>query len=377
MIIDIIGAGIGGLTLGVALKKKGFSVRVFDKAKEMKAVGAGIVLANNAMQVYQKLGLSDEISKVGNPISSIDITNQKLKTISKTSLVDFEEEYQLKNRAIHRGKLQQVLMAQFTKEEIYLDHELEDIQEERGCKTLTFKNQKTYTSRIVIGADGIYSKVRALLFDEVEIRNAKQVCWRGVLNYNLSKKEQAVEAWGKGSRFGFVQIDNDKVYWYALQNLKNNSKELPEKIPKDLFSEYDIQVLELINKTTNTNIHTAFIEDIKPFGSWSRKGVCLIGDAAHATTPNMGQGACQAIEDAYVLSACLNKYNDVQKAFVEYEKLRVKKAHQIVKTSFMIGKLSQLSNPILMFLRNTLLKLIPSKMNKNQMRFIFKIAEVS
>lgn len=377
MVVDIIGAGIGGLTLGIALKKKGISVRVFEQAKEIKAVGAGIILANNAMQVYRELGLSDEISKKGNSISEIEITDAQFKTINKTSLVGFEEEYQLKNIAIHRGVLQQILVQYFNDEELFLNHELKNIKEIDDKKILEFENGKAYDSFMVIGADGIFSKVRELLFAPVTIRNAKQVCWRGVLDYSLQNINKATEAWGKKSRFGYVQIDTKKVYWYALESVKTIDEDLPSKMNKKLFSQYHPQVLALIDNTEETQIHTAFIQDVKPFKRWSKNNVCLIGDAAHATTPNMGQGACQAIEDAYVLASYLHKFDHVDKAFMLYEESRIAKAHQVVKTSFMIGKISQLSNPVLMFLRNTVFKMIPSKVNEKQMRSVFKIVDVS
>ena len=106
--------------------------------------------------------------------------------------------------------------------------------------------------------------------------------------------------------------------------------------------------------------------DLKPISSWHYKNVCLIGDSAHATTPNMGQGACQAIEDAFVLSECLNKYG-VTKAFSEYQKLRLPKAHQVVKASWLVGKIAHISNPILISLRNQILD------QKKQNTFLIKM----
>jgi len=102
MIIDIIGAGIGGLTTGIALKRKGFKVRVFEQTKEIKAVGAGIILANNAMQVYKKLGLSKKISEMGNVVSNISVTDDKLKLLFETDLLLFEKKYHVKNIAIQK-----------------------------------------------------------------------------------------------------------------------------------------------------------------------------------------------------------------------------------------------------------------------------------
>lgn len=102
MNIDIIGAGIGGLTTAIALEQKGINTRIFEQAEQIKPIGAGIILANNAMQVYEKLGLRKEIEENGNPISSMNITKSNLNPLSRIDLTYFEQKYKTKNIAIHR-----------------------------------------------------------------------------------------------------------------------------------------------------------------------------------------------------------------------------------------------------------------------------------
>ncbi|NIJ46058.1 2-polyprenyl-6-methoxyphenol hydroxylase-like FAD-dependent oxidoreductase [Wenyingzhuangia heitensis] len=371
MIIDIIGGGIGGLTTGIFLKRKGFNVRVFEQTKEVRSLGAGIILANNAMQVYQKLNLSDKITAQGSYVSSVKIVDEKLETISETDLSVFESKYQLKNIAIHRGKLQRILMDEFESDELFLDHQLKGIKKKSNGCLLKFNNDKDYNSEVVIGADGIHSKVRQLLFESVKIRKAQQICWRGVLNYNLPEKysHQAVESWGKGVRFGFVKINDQKVYWYALKSIHKYRK---QNININDFKVFDSLVADIISKTDEKNIHTAEIMDIAPFKNWSVDCICLLGDAAHATTPNLGQGACQAIEDAFVLAECIEKHH-ILKAFKEYEKLRIKKAHKIVLTSYKIGTIAHWSNSLLVWLRNRIVKTIPLSIQEKQMEAIFKL----
>ena len=110
MRLDIIGAGIGGLTLAIALKQKGFDIKLYEQSKEIKPIGAGIILANNAMQIYDKLGLRKEIEEKGHVISSMNITKTDLQPISEIDLKYFEDKYQVKNIAIHRGVLQKILV---------------------------------------------------------------------------------------------------------------------------------------------------------------------------------------------------------------------------------------------------------------------------
>jgi 2-polyprenyl-6-methoxyphenol hydroxylase-like FAD-dependent oxidoreductase len=351
--IDIIGAGIGGLTFAIALEQKGIKTNIFEQSEKIKSVGAGIILANNAMQVYEKLGLRRTIEENGNVISSMNITRANLNPISKIDLSYFEEKYKVKNIAIHRGTLQQILIEKLKSTEINLNHHLRSASNNSNGYTLNFENGKSYQSSILVGADGLNSVVRNNLFPNSEIRNANQICWRGITNFDLPSKfrNELNEAWGKSERFGFVQIAKNKVYWYALKSFKKDKTEFPVGNIEEYFRKYNSIIKDLIASTQKEHINSAVITDLKPIHIWFKKNVCLIGDSAHATTPNMGQGACQAIEDAYVLSECLHK-NDVNTAFEKFQELRMPKAHRVVKQSWLIGKMAHLSNPLLIGVRN-------------------------
>jgi len=377
MNIDIIGAGIGGLTTAIALEQKGINTRIFEQAEQIKPVGAGIILANNAMQVYEKLGLRKLIEENGNPISSMNITKSSLKPISTIDLSYFEQKHNTKNIAIHRGTLQQILIDKLKSTKITLDHKLTSIVENTNGYSLEFENGERIQSSTVLGADGLNSVVRQNLFPNNSIRNANQICWRGITEYELPIKfrNELNEAWGKSERFGFVQIAQNKVYWYALKSFKKNKKEFSIHDLEQYFSDYNSVIKGIIKSTKKEQINTAEISDLKPTNIWYKENVCLIGDSAHATTPNMGQGACQAIEDAYVLSECLSKYRTT-KAFSEYQKLRLPKAHQVVKASWIVGKMAHLKNPILISLRNQMLRLTPSSVNRKQNEQIFQLEEI-
>jgi len=376
MTIDIIGAGIGGLTTAIALEQKGIKIRVFEGAKQIKAVGAGIILANNAMQVYEKLGLRKIIEENGNPISSMNITKSNLKPLSKIDLSYFEQKHNIKNIAIHRGKLQQILIDRLNTK-IELKHKLISIDKKANAYSLKFENGKQIQSSTILGADGLNSIVRQNILPNNSIRNANQICWRGITDFNLPIKfrNELNEAWGKSERFGFVQIAENKVYWYALKSFKKNKNEFSINNLEQYFIDYNSVIKDIIKSTKKEQINTAEISDLKPTNIWHKENVCLIGDSAHATTPNMGQGACQAIEDAFVLSECIDKY-EITKAFTEYQKLRLPKAHQVVKASWLVGKLAHLKNPLLIGLRNQMLRLTPSSVNRKQNEQIFQLADI-
>lgn len=377
MSIDIIGAGIGGLTTAIALEQKGIKTRIFEQAEQIKPIGAGIILANNAMQVYEKLGLREVIEKYGNPISSIKITEANLNPLSKIDLTFFEQKHNTKNIAIHRGTLQQILIENLKSTKINLNHKLTSIAETTNGYFLKFENGKQVQSSTILGADGINSVIRQKMFPNNNIRNANQICWRGITECELpiKFKNELNEAWGKSGRFGFVQIAESKVYWYALKSFKKNKNELSVNNLEHYFNDYNSVIKKIIKSTKKEQINTAEILDLKPTNIWFKENICLIGDSAHAATPNMGQGACQAIEDAFVLSECLYKYGNT-KAFSKYQKLRLPKAHQVVKISWLLGRIAHLKNPILIGARNQMLRLIPSSVNRKQNEHIFKLADL-
>lgn len=370
----IIGAGIGGLTTALALKQNGQQAIIYEGVPEIKPVGAGIILANNAMQVFKKLGLQEKIEKAGNKISCMKITDPQLNNISVVDLSAYEKKYSVQNVAIHRGELQKILANEVGYNNINLSKRLLKIEKSELFK-LTFEDNSTTESNIVIGADGIKSVVRNQLFEENKLRNANQKCWRGICEMDLPQKydQELNEAWGKGKRFGFVKIGKQKLYWYALADSKNIKQD--EVDLGAMFSEFHSDILKIISAADKEQVIINDILDLKPIYKWQSENVCLIGDAAHATTPNMGQGACQAIEDAFVLSECLHKYG-ITKAFSEYQKLRLPKAHRIVKTSWIIGKMAHLQNPVFIGLRNQILRLMSSSVNRRQNEQLFQLAKI-
>ncbi len=376
MLLDIIGAGIGGLTTAIALQNKGIPTRIFEQARGLKPIGAGIIMANNAMQVYDQLGLRKEIEQSGNAISSLNVTDRQLRCLSRVKLHAFEKKYGVQNVAIHRGKLQQVLAGKLEAESLKLDHKLDRVVRADEGFRLFFKNGEEYFSQALIGADGLNSTVRNELFKTGRVRNTNQLCWRGVAEYVLPPKfrHELNEAWGLGDRFGFVQIDDRNVYWYAVKSFHHQSEPSIEEI-RGYYGSYHLIVRELLQQTPADGIHTALLTDLHPMPEWWQPNVCLLGDAAHAATPNMGQGACQAIEDAYILSGCLDTFG-FPGAFAAYQKIRLPKARQVVKTSWAIGQIAHWKHPLAVRLRNLMMRWVPDYMNRKQSEKIFQLGRV-
>lgn len=376
MKISIIGAGIGGLTTAIALKQKGFEVEIFETSTDFKKAGSGINLAINAMQVFKKLGVYEEISSSGSYTDSLLITDEKLKTITKVNLVNAEKEFKAKTYAIHRATLHTILLDKLDGVNILLNKKLKSLSQTTDEVNFTFEDGTSYSSNILIGADGIHSVVRKSIINNTELRIAKQVCWRGIVKIDIPKKYQTElnELWGKGKRFGFVHINENEVYWYALANYKTDyKKEFSNANLEELFSNFSPLIKKIISTTEKRNVIFNEMMDLKPISSWHYKNVCLIGDASHATTPNLGQGACQAIETAFVIAECLSTEKNIQSAFQKLERIRKKNAEKIINTSWTVGKMAHLENRFGMFLRNNLMRLMPKKLTEKQSTSIYKL----
>jgi len=376
MKVSIIGAGIGGLTTAIALKQKGFEVEIFEASKDFIKSGSGINLAINAMQVYKRLGIYDEISSLGSYTNSLLITDEKLNTITEVNLVNAEIEFKAKTYAIHRATLHTILLNRLKGVKIHLNKKLKSLNQTNNEVNFTFEDKTSYSSNILIGADGIHSVVRKSIINNTKLRIAKQVCWRGIVKIDIPKIYQTElnELWGRGKRFGFVHINKNEVYWYALANYKTDyKKEFSNVNLGKLFSNFSPLIKKIISKTEKSDIIFNEMMDLKPISSWHYKNVYLIGDASHATTPNLGQGACQAIETAFVIAECLSTEKKIELAFQKLEKIRKKNAVKIVNTSWTVGKMSHLENRFAIILRNTIMKLMPKKLTEKQSTSIYKL----
>lgn len=375
MTVAIIGGGIGGLTTALALKRAGIPFLLYEAAPEIKSVGAGIIMANNALQVFRHLGIHEEIYRKGNLIDKITIAKADFSTLASISLTDFETQYGLQNHAIHRADLHTIIADAVGREHIQLNKRLLQIEQAGSIYKLTFEDGTSDHFEYVIGADGIKSQVRQQLFPESEYRDTRQVCWRGMCDFKLPQvyRHEVIEAWNKGRRAGIVQTGKDKVYWFLVINA---DQEVSGPGPEGYTKGFNPLIAELVRATPADAVIKAPIYDLKPIHKWYKDKVCLVGDAAHATSPNLGQGACQAVEDAYVLGELAKKYT-LAEAFEKYPEIRRAKAHYVVKMSWQLGVVSHFTHPVAISIRNFVLKyLSPKSMNLKQMDKLFRLPEL-
>jgi 2-polyprenyl-6-methoxyphenol hydroxylase-like FAD-dependent oxidoreductase len=373
---SIIGAGIGGLTTALAFEKHGIDYHIFEKASELSEVGAGIWLAPNALQVLEHLEILDDIKAKGNSIDRITLGEANLNPLSDNFQDNIKKEFGFSTIAIHRSELQKILFNKIPNNKISLGKGFQTFQKVNDeFVKVTFDDNSECLTNFLIGSDGINSKVRKQLFPDSKTRFSGQTCWRGVATIKLEEEfeNRGIELWGNQIRFGFSKIAKNKVYWFAVAKDKANQKDNENFKRQNLlkmFNNFDSLIKKLISATSEVNILRNDINDLEPLKNWFKENVCLIGDAGHATTPNMGQGGAQAIEDAYYLSD-LVKSNLNENIFKLFQQKRQLKVNSIVKQSWATGKMAHWKYG--RNFRNFLLKNIPKKILENKMKEMYQI----
>ncbi|WP_175392697.1 FAD-dependent monooxygenase [Aquimarina megaterium] len=367
--IAIVGGGIGGLTMALTLKKNNQDFKLFEKSNEFKEVGAGIGLASNALKIFDKLNIGEELRTKGHLLKRTILATKKLK-ILKT--VPFPEEVY----CIHRASIIDVISSKLDQNSYELGKEVKSIENEESVK-ITFKDHTAIEFDTLIASDGINSSIRKSIFPEIRIRHTHQIIWRGITDFDINSdlKHTYYELFEGTLRFLFLPLNDTKIFWLAVQEKKNFNKGVSTSLKSYLLETYQNFapiVLDMLNKTTESDILQNELVDINPsYKNWFKNNTVFIGDAIHATTPNLAQGACQAIEDAYTLGLCLK--NNTNTAFSEYQNIRSKKVKYIVKQSWKIGKMSMTNTSFQKKLLLLLLRFLPKKQYQKRFNRIINI----
>ena len=360
----IIGGGITGLTTAILLQKLGIDFHLYEAVPQLKPVGAGIILSPNALYIYDQIGILDVLEQAGHPLPSFDIADENGRIIQKN-----ETQFHLHGRhyqsiAIHRADLQHILFTHVPTNKITLGRPLQSI--DTNSLQLTFSDGMIDQTDYILACDGTHSVARKTLFPNTQLRYSGQTCWRGVAPTQLTSQQlnSPAELWGLGTRFGYVPLSPDTTYWYATAVQPSNQPS-PTKLGPHLtmqYNHYPTFVNDIISATAESTIIQHDLYDLNPLKAWAHTNTLLLGDAAHAMTPNLGQGAAQGIEDAWAIANCLKAAPTYQEAFIACQKERMPKATQVYRASKQMGHITNMQNKLLCILRNTLFRALPQKL---------------
>src|SRR5215204_5426087 len=372
----IAGGGIGGLTAAVALGCAGVEVAVFERAEELREIGAGISLWANATRTLGELGLYDEVRAAGAAEIGGELRSWQGEMISKIPAADLRARFGDANLAVHRADLQDVLFSALPAGTVRLGAELAGFVQNGEGIVACFADGREEWGDFLVGADGIHSCVRAQLFGWRAPRYAGYTAWRGVaeVGEGCLPEEVGVNLWGRGSEFGLVGIGRGRFYWFATKNAPEGEVESVagrKREVLDLLSGWYELARAAVEATDEPKILRNDIYDRDPLASWGVGRATLVGDAAHPMTPNLGQGACQAIEDAVVLARCLGIGDGIYDSLRLYEGRRIRRTAAVVRRSRLVGRVTQLEKPFLCRLRDALAKRTSARA---QLRHYEKIA---
>jgi 2-polyprenyl-6-methoxyphenol hydroxylase-like FAD-dependent oxidoreductase len=381
--VDILiqGGGIGGLALAIAVIQKGYTVRVLERDGGLSEVGAGIWMAANPMQVFDRLGFAEKITTAGWMIHRLTLQDYSGDVLQVSDLSAVSKLFGFETVALHRSLLQRVLSEQLPSGTLHFGTEAKSLAQGTDSVSVLLMDGSEVDARIVVGADGMRSRIRQLAALGGETRYSGSSSYRAIARGARVLPEEfdhdAYEIWGKGCRLGFSKINADDYYWYMTFDSDPNkhfSSAERQAHAEFLFRSFFPRWTTLLENTLSDDIVQTGISDLKRLSTWSSNRIGLIGDAAHATTPNLGQGGAMAIEDAYSLANAFEQVGLSGRAFELYEKERREKVDWTVSTSWNIGRMCHSKNYMMRALRNAILKKALSRGGEKQIKKLYSIA---
>jgi 2-polyprenyl-6-methoxyphenol hydroxylase-like FAD-dependent oxidoreductase len=348
--VVVIGAGVGGLAAGAALQQRGWDVSVLERAPALEAVGAGLALAPNALKALDVLGLGDAVRSRSALQGAAGIVRPDGRWISRTSADAAQVRYGDPTVVLHRAELVDLLAGALKPGTLQLGTEVSGVDAETGTVHTVFGDTK---ADLVVAADGIDSPTRQALFPaHPGPVYAGVTSWRMVVP-SLDEPPLPVETWGRGLVFGVAGLADGRTYCYATAPSVPGVRASDEKAELTrLFAGWRAPVPQLI-----ASARSVLRTDIRCLDAalprFDEGRVVLLGDAAHAMTPNLGQGACQALEDAVVLAA----YADRPDGAARYSAQRLPRTSAVAAASRRIGRLTRLADPVTTTLRDTAMRL--------------------
>lgn len=367
----VAGAGIGGLAVAGGLLRAGWRVTVLESTEAFAPVGAAITLSPNAVKAMDWLGLGDRLRGRAVAQGAAGLRTAGGRWLMRSRVEVLRERFGVPAFALHRADLHRLLLDSARGAELRTGHRVTGLRQDGGRVTASIatpSGSSELEARVLIGADGIHSVVReAVVPGHAGPAYAGYVTWRGVVDAaavaRIGVPESVAESWGRGERFGIVPLADGQVYWFATASgpLGTGSDDDLAAVT-DRFAGWHPPIPQLLAATDPEKLlrhDIAYLRD--PLPTYARGRVALLGDAAHAITPDLGQGGALALEDATVLVRALgDQPDDVPAALAAYDAARRTRTQKLVRVSAQVGRIAQWHDPAAAGLRNLLVGLVPA-----------------
>lgn len=340
MKIAILGGGVAGVSSAIALKQKGFDVSIYERDEFPSNIGAGIVVWPNAAYVLEQLGVLSEIEAVsGRPTRMRRLSNAN-EDLGAIDIEKINNHMGYPSLSILRSDFQNILISKLEAIGVAIQyaHAVTNVETSNPSQAeVRFQNGSKITADVLIGADGrMASYARQYVHGDNAPIYQGFINWVGVYESEEESFQEITVAdyWGVGERFGIVPVTKHKAYWagdVACADIGPRNQDEYKAELGSIFSDWPQPVRTMIDHTPIERINKVYVHDHDPIQTWHKHNLIVIGDAAHAPLPTSGQGACQALEDAWHLANCLNDNpRDLQRAFIKFTKLRFEKTTSII-----------------------------------------------
>ncbi|MGB7087060.1 MAG: FAD-dependent urate hydroxylase HpxO [Phormidesmis sp.] len=335
--VIVVGAGMGGLTTALAMKKAGYQMEIYDRVRELRPAGAGISLWSNGVKVLNRLGLGTEIARIGGPMEKMAYYSKTGELLTGFSLSPLVERVGQAPYPVARTDLQQMLLDAVGADQVQLNKRCVAIEQTADKAIAIFEDGHRAEGDLVVGADGTHSIIRAhILGQPTERRYVGYVNWNGLVPASDELAER--NSWdiyvGNHQRASLMPVGGDRFYFFfdvpLTKGTENNSAHYRQELSNH-FAGWAKPVQALIEQLDPERTNRVEIHDIEPLETLVKGRVALIGDAAHSTAPDLGQGGCQAMEDAWTLTNYLLTTNlGVADALQRYEASRKERVADVV-----------------------------------------------
>lgn len=335
--VIIVGAGMGGLTAALALQQAGYTVEVYDRAPELRPAGAGISLWSNGVKVLNRLGLGEAIASLGGQMDFMSYLAKTGETLTHFALAPLVLLVGQRPYPVARTDLQKMLLDEVGAGAVSLGCNCVAVEQDDHGATAIFEDGRRTTGDLVVGADGTHSVIRSFVLGHaVQRRHVGYVNWNGLVaqSEDLAPAHTWATYVGDHKRASMMPVGNGAMYFFF-------DVPLPEGTPRDVgghraelerhFAGWAEPVQTLIRRLDPVRTSCVEIFDLEPLPSLVRGRVALLGDAGHSTAPDLGQGGCQAMEDAWVLGNQLLTTNiSVADALQRYQAARLGRTTDII-----------------------------------------------
>ncbi|MEU9121587.1 FAD-dependent monooxygenase [Streptomyces sp. NPDC048506] len=355
----VVGGGIGGLAAGVALTRSGWQVKVLERAATFGEVGAGLSLWPNGVRALDALGAGDQVREQALVETRTGIRNTSGRWLSRTDTQELTRRFG-PVAMIHRAQLLDILRTALPAGALCANARVSRISL-RGRRVEVEHGKDVSQADLLVAADGINSTVRRSLWPQAPApRYAGYTAWRLVVDTGR-RLSAGGESWGRGERVGIAPLADGRTYVFCVANTPegqhNPGNELAEM--RRRFGRWHDPIPRLLTAADEEAVMRHDIYALPPLASFVTGRAALLGDAAHAMTPNLGQGANQALEDAVTLAALLDAHPDVESALAAYDRDRRPRTQLIARRSHRIGTVAQWHSAPAAALRDLVLRLAP------------------